>query len=159
MQLDEVAARVADQDAVNRALAEELAAEKQRRHEDREQYERLARQNEMTPRRSRHSGASSFASDSGFESEADTASSCSRPITPTSPHAHNYNLNDRWGTVMEPIKEVRPVSRDSETARMPGRTCEVDAGVWMFMREEKSRLERRVQELEGVLDGCLDLIA
>jgi hypothetical protein len=31
--------------------------------------------------------------------------------------------------------------------------------VYMFMRDEKVRLERRVQELEGVLDGCLDLIA
>jgi hypothetical protein len=70
-------------------------------------------------------------------------------------------LNDnRWSSAMEPIKEVvRPVSRDSTTARIPGRTCEIDAGVYMFMRDEKVRLERRVQELEGVLDGCLDLIA
>lgn len=160
LQLDDLAARSAEQAATNRALAEELAAEKQRRHEDREHYERMAHQNDLTPRRNRHSGASSLASDSGFESEADTASSCSRPITPTSPHPHNYTLNnDRWSSAMEPIKEARPISRDSTTARIPGRTCEIDAGVWVFMRDEKARLERRVQELEGVLDGCLDLIA
>lgn len=159
LQLDDLAAQSAEQAATNRALAEELAAEKQRRHEDRESYDRMARENDLTPRRSRHSGASSLASDSGFESEADTASSCSRPLTPTSPHLHNYALNDRWSSAMEPIKEIRPASRDSTTARIPGRTCEVDAGVWSFMRDEKARLERRVQELEGVLDGCLDLIA
>ncbi|KEQ79661.1 hypothetical protein M438DRAFT_378105 [Aureobasidium pullulans EXF-150] len=161
LQLENLAAQSAEQAATNRALAEELAAEKQRRHEDREHFERMARQNDLTPRGNRHSGASSLHSDSGFESEADTAESCSRPLTPTSPHPHNYalNNNERWGTVMEPIKEVRPVSRDSTTARIPGRTCEIDAGVWMFMRDEKTRLERRVQELEGVLDGCLDLIA
>ena len=161
LQLENLAAQSAEQAATNRALAEELAAEKQRRHEDREHYERMARQNDLTPRRNRHSGASSLHSDSGFESEADTAESCSRPLTPTSPHLHNYalNSNERWGTVMEPIKEVRPVSRDSTTARIPGRTCEIDAGVWIFMKDEKTRLERRVQELEGVLDGCLDLIA
>ncbi|THY31804.1 hypothetical protein D6D01_02811 [Aureobasidium pullulans] len=161
LQLENLAAQSTEQAATNRALAEELAAEKQRRHEDREHYERMARQNDLTPRRNRHSGASSLHSDSGFESEADTAESCSRPLTPTSPHPHNYALtnNERWGTVMEPIKEVRPVSRDSTTARIPGRTCEIDAAVWIFMRDEKTRLERRVQELEGVLDGCLDLIA
>jgi hypothetical protein len=151
-QLDDLAAQSAEQAATNLALAEELAAEKQRRHEDREQYERMVSQHDLTPRRNRHSGASSVTSDSGFESEADTASSCSRPITPTSPHLHNYALNnERWGTVMRPIKEVRPVSS--------GRTCEIDASVWTLMRDEKTRLERRVQELEGVLDGCLDLIA
>ena len=161
LQLENLAAVSADQAATNRALAEELAAEKQRRHEDREHYERIARQNDLTPRRNRHSDGSSLHSDSGFESEADTAESCSRPLTPTSPNPNNYTLHDnRWSSAMEPIKEVvRPVSRDSTTARIPGRTCEIDAGVYMFMRDEKARLERRVQELEGVLDGCLDLIA
>jgi hypothetical protein len=161
LQLENLAAVSAEQAATNRALAEELAAEKQRRHEDREHYERLARQNDLTPRRNRHSDGSSMHSDSGFESEADTAESCSRPLTPTSPNPNNYTLHDnRWSSAMEPIKEVvRPVSRDSTTARIPGRTCEIDAGVYMFMRDEKVRLERRVQELEGVLDGCLDLIA
>ncbi|KAI4722037.1 hypothetical protein E4T48_01727 [Aureobasidium sp. EXF-10727] len=163
LQLENLAAQAAEQAATNRALAEELAAEKQRRHEDREHYERIARHNDLTPRRNRHSDGSSLHSDSGFESEADTAESCSRPLTPTSPNPNNYTLmghNERWSTAMEPIKEVvRPVSRDSTTARIPGRTCEIDAGVWMFMRDEKTRLERRVQELEGVLDGCLDLIA
>ena len=161
LQLENLAAVSAEQAATNRALAEELAAEKQRRHEDREHYERLSRQNDLTPRRNRHSDGSSLHSDSGFESEADTAESCSRPLTPTSPNPNNYTLSDnRWSHAMEPIKEVvRPVSRDSTTARIPGRTCEIDAGVYMFMRDEKARLERRVQELEGVLDGCLDLIA
>ncbi|KAI4743306.1 hypothetical protein E4T50_06286 [Aureobasidium sp. EXF-12298] len=161
LQLENLAAVSAEQAATNRALAEELAAEKQRRHEDREHYERLARQNDLTPRRNRHSDGSSMHSDSGFESEADTAESCSRPLTPTSPNPNNYTLHDnRWSSAMQPIKEVvRPVSRDSTTARIPGRTCEIDAGVYMFMRDEKVRLERRVQELEGVLDGCLDLIA
>ncbi|KAG9520091.1 hypothetical protein KCU93_g7864, partial [Aureobasidium melanogenum] len=162
LQLENLAAQAAEQAATNRALAEELAAEKQRRHEDREHYERIARQNDLTPRRNRHSDGSSLHSDSGFESEADTADSCSRPLTPTSPNPNNYTLmnNERWSSAMQPIKEVvRPVSRDSTTARIPGRTCEIDAGVWMFMRDEKMRLERRVQELEGVLDGCLDLIA
>jgi hypothetical protein len=161
LQLENLAAVSAEQAATNRALAEELAAEKQRRHEDREHYERIARQNDLTPRRNRHSDGISLHSDSGFESEADTAESCSRPLTPTSPNPNNYTLNDnRWSSAMEPIKEVvRPVSRDSTTARIPGRTCEIDAGVYMFMRDEKVRLERRVQELEGVLDGCLDLIA
>ncbi|KAI5207048.1 hypothetical protein E4T39_02075 [Aureobasidium subglaciale] len=164
LQLENLAVRSAEQAATNRALAEELAAEKQRRHEDRERHERITRQNDLTPRRNRHSGASSLHSDSGFESEADTAESCSRPLTPTSPNPNNYALHnnnaERWSSAMEPIKEViRPVSRDSVTARIPGRTCEIDAGVWGFMRDEKMRLERRVQELEGVLDGCLDLIA
>ncbi|KAI5246516.1 hypothetical protein E4T43_02563 [Aureobasidium subglaciale] len=162
LQLENLAAQSAEQAATNRALAEELAAEKQRRHEDREHYERIARQHDLTPRRNRHSGASSLHSDSGFESEADTAESCSRPLTPTSPNPNNYAFSgsERWSSAMEPIKEViRPVSRDSVTARIPGRTCEIDAGVWNFMRDEKMRLERRVQELEGVLDGCLDLIA
>jgi hypothetical protein len=164
LQLENLAAVSAEQAITNRALAEELAAEKQRRHEDREHYERTSRQNDLTPRRNRHSDGISLHSDSGFESEADTAESCSRPLTPTSPNPNNYNLlqqDNRWSSAMEPIKEsaVRPVSRDSTTARIPGRTCEIDAGVYMFMREEKVRLERRVQELEGVLDGCLDLIA
>ncbi|GAB7347757.1 hypothetical protein MBLNU459_g5306t1 [Dothideomycetes sp. NU459] len=163
LQLEAMAQRANEQDAAMRALAAELATEKQRRADDRERFARQRQaQNAATttsPRSTRsyrHSGGSELASDSGFESDVETASSCSRPMTPLTPSsAHGWTSE---AVLKRGGGEVRPLSSGSMTARMPGRTCEVDSGVWMFMREEKARLERRVAELEGAVEGALALV-
>lgn len=146
LQLEAMAARAGEQDQAMRAMAAELALEKQRRVDGERKRERR-----------------SAGSDSGFESDADTSyagsvlsGQASRPLTPfTPPSEHGWTAEivaKRGGA------EIRPGSSGSQTARMPGRTCEVDAGVWMFMREEKVRLERRIRDLEGVVEDALVLV-
>lgn len=160
LQLDDMCRKADDQHMACSAMAEELATEKLRRVQDAERFQKEAASGREGKRRSfRNSGASltsmsSIASDSGFESdcypdtetEAMADSIASRPRTP-------LGEQQRWDSSTK--NAARPISRGS----LQNRTCQVDAGVWSWMREEKGRLERRVKELEGAIDGCLDMVS
>lgn len=153
LQLEAMAARAAEQDAAMRLLATELAAEKQRRVEVEESVSSMRRGRDRR---------SAGGSDSGFESDFDGAESASgrscgsgsRPLTPVS--SYGWSSSSAADGKRGGVIEVRPMS--SGSGRGGRSTCEVDAGVWMFMREEKGRLERRVKELEGVVESALDLV-
>lgn len=164
LQLDDMGKRATEQEAEIKAMTDELDLERVKRVEQNDQWEsrmqaRAARDEEPTPKRRSYrdsAGSStsmsspSLASDSGFESdcyaETEVDTLASRPMTPL------YE-QQRWDM---PVKQAaRPVSRGS----LADRTCHVDVGVWTWMREEKVRLERRVRELEVVVDGCLDLVS
>ena len=162
LQLDEMGKQATEQEASIKAMTHELAEERLKHVQDNERWERPQRRqpadDEHTPKRSsyRNSAASSnsmssMASDSGFESDsyAETetdASTVSRPMTP---------VYEERPWEMSTKENMRPLSRGS----LQDRICQVDVGVWTWMREEKGRLEKRVMELEGVVDGCLDLVA
>lgn len=164
LQLTDMCRKVDEQEATIKATTNQLASERLSRVEEHNKWERSQRRahgdDEPTPKRRtfRSSAASSnsLSSDSGFESdyyaETETDATSSRPMTPLLEQQQQQQQR-RWNL---PTKEAeRPGSRGS----LQERTCQVDVGVWSWMREEKGRLETRVRELELVVDGCLDLVS
>ncbi|KAL1302606.1 hypothetical protein AAFC00_002980 [Neodothiora populina] len=157
LQLDEMGKKANEQRKSCEIISQELASEKQRRAEESD-----ASSTHLTPKRRPYrdsagsaSTMSSIASDSGFESdyyqdtETDTTaeSIASRPMSPVFEPK-------RWDLPAQPT--LRPASRGSS---IQGTSCNVDVRVWTYMKEEKNRLENRVKELEGIVDGCLDLVS
>lgn len=168
-QLDEIGSKAIEQENAMKAMAQELAEERLRRVEDHERWERMQRrgsmiQDETTPKKraTRESGGSagsansmsSIASDSGFESDYYAEIEIDPTLSPTSSRPMSpVHSQMRWESTG---RSARPLSSRSIQGRS---TCEVDVGVFTWMKDERSRLELRVRELEGVVDGCLDLVS
>ena len=181
MQLDGMTAKFAEQDEAMMNLVDELAQEKQARREEEEARKRTIRVvgevNSNSDHRShRHSNT---ISDSGFESEDDSCadsvfsarngaqspnmsvSSASTANSPdlyrthdfhvSAPTAHNAHLRLPYG---QPTKGV-PVH---SYANYEGGRASEAWGVVSILKEENEVLKNRVGELEGALDGCLDVV-
>ncbi|KAK8213291.1 hypothetical protein M8818_002590 [Zalaria obscura] len=149
LQLEEVARRMEEQERAMLALAEELAGERERRAEVEVEVALLKgreREREARGRRGGNGRGREEASDSGFESDAETEGGSwageereegwkggERVMGMGTGFGHEEGLGERW----------------------------VEEGPWGAMRElreENCRLENRVRELEGVVEGCLDLV-
>lgn len=127
-------------------------------------------------------------SDSGFESESDeesifshahnsqspTTSTISSPGFASSDVFYDSNLSRSGSRRVSPVNTVTPLDSPSRDRRNPAQqnlmrldTCPNCAGVraseaWSVvttMKKENSALKQRVMNLEGTLDGCLDMVS
>ncbi len=183
MQLDDMTAKFAEQDQAMMNLVDELAQEKQTRREDEEARKRTIRVvGDMTSTSSGHRGLSrsNTVSDSGFESEDDSSvdSVFSRQNGAQSPNlsvssASTANSPDAYRThefyvPASAAQHVLPrLPQGSPAVKgMSVRSCTNCKGVraseaWSIvgiLKEENEGLKHRVGELEGALDGCLDVV-
>ncbi len=194
-QLDEVSAKLAEQDEAMMNLVDELAQEKLARREEEEARKRSIRLVEHAgpPRTSdRRISLSNTVSDSGFESEDDSSAesvfsrrngaysptlSMSSVSTNNSPEA--YHTPDFPPPLSLPqaarlrsvpnhaAKGTRPFQQrdiaeeptQPTSASRSGAQASEAWGVVRLLKEENSCLKQRVGELEGALDGCLDLVS
>lgn len=192
IQLDEMAAKAAERDHSMQVLADELAAERLARQEllamrnsprshprpradsDRSSFIDGPGEEDMTPRRPgkvAHRMSEGVASDSGFESDAETASTFSGPTTPISPGRVTLSLNvdeQRWES-----RDMMPKNLDLDLMKLPmPKVCggndgqqspfrQSEAGAWSLvssLRQENSKLQTRVKDLEGAVEGCLSIV-
>ncbi|TKX20093.1 hypothetical protein C1H76_7775 [Elsinoe australis] len=180
-QLETLAARAGEQETAMRELSAQLSAERQRRAEEERELGALRRRTELegrqdsfiekgerreednhdrgeeaTPRRGRKARTSEgLNSDSGFESDAesisysvDTASTVSGPVTPATVAGQFGGGN---GTGWEKEGERTVIAGKGNTA-----------GVWGVvgdLQRDNYRLRTRVKELEGAVEGCLEMVA
>ncbi|KAM0804819.1 hypothetical protein BDR22DRAFT_835228 [Usnea florida] len=180
MQLDGMTAKFAEQDEAMMNLVDELAQEKQARREEETRKRTIRVVGEVTSPNSDHRSHrhSNTISDSGFESEDDSCadsvfsarngaqspnmsvSSASTTNSPdlyrthdfhVSPATHNAHLRLPYG---QPTKGA---AVHSYTNYEGGRASEA-WGVVSILKEENEVLKHRVGELEGALDGCLDVV-
>lgn len=179
-QLEDMAAKVADQERAMRTLADELATERMRRAEDEESRSR--EQGNGNPFRENFS-------DSGFESDADSRS----------PSAYSMSQDDIIMSAMNRAMQQsshftsavsyfgNQSSSPSSARRVPSGRAPVTAqklldpgfddgqSKWRCiqcnssnrtsssstldgLQKENKQLKERVEELEGTVEGCLDLV-
>ena len=182
MQLDGMTAKFAEQDEAMMNLVDQLAEEKQARREDEEARKRTIRVvGEVTSPNSDHRSHrhSNTISDSGFESEDDSCadsvfsarngaqspnmsvSSASTANSPDLYRAHDFHVpapttyNAQLRLPYGQLAKGVPVH--SYTNHEGGRASEA-WGVVSILKEENEVLKHRVGELEGALDGCLDVV-
>lgn len=183
MQLDDMTAKFAEQDEAMMNLVDELAQEKQARREDEEARKRTIRVVEdVTPPSSGHRGLSrsNTISDSGFESEDDSSadsvfsrrngaqsptmsvSSASTANSPDAYRAQEFHVPASTArTACLRLPQGQPAAKGT-----PVHSCTNCEGVraseaWNvvgILKEENEVLKHRVGELEGALDGCLDVV-
>ena len=183
MQLDGMTAKFAEQDEAMMNLVDELAQEKQARREDEEARKRTLRVvGDVTSPSSGHRGLSrsNTVSDSGFESEDDSSADSvfSRRTGARSPimsmsSASTTSSSDVYRThdfqvpaSTAPIAHPRLPYSQHTTKGIPVHSCTNCEGVraseaWgiaSMLKEENEGLKHRVGELEGALDGCLDVV-
>lgn len=183
MQLDGMTAKFAEQDEAMMNLVDELAQEKQARRDDDEARKRTIRVvGDITSPSSGHRGLSrsNTVSDSGFESEDDSCASSvfSRRNGAQSPNmsvssASTGHSSDLYRTQESHVPAstaqlalLRLPQGHAAAKGMPVHTCTNCEGVraseaWSvvsILKEENEGLKCRVGELEGALDGCLDVV-
>ncbi|KAF2218492.1 hypothetical protein BDZ85DRAFT_208008 [Elsinoe ampelina] len=176
-QLETFALKAAEQQQAMQDMSEQLSRERQRRVEEIAELESLRRwkretderhdsvlegakspapnqDEDSTPRRRRKGRPSDgLNSDSGFESDAesvtysvDTASTVSGPMTPAIHHVPSLGMEQHgW----ERQVEGRMAQKANTT------------GVWGVvgdLQRENHRLKTRVKELEGAVEGCLEMV-
>ena len=184
MQLDDMTAKFAEQDQAMMNLVDDLAREKQARREEEEARKKTIRVvGDTNSPSTGHCGLSrsNTVSDSGFESEDDSSadsvfsrcngahspipsiSSVSTTNSPDAYRAHEFHIS----TSPAQLASLRPRQGQQVTAKgLPVHTCSNCEGVtaseaWNvvgILKEENSVLKHRVGELEGALDGCLDVV-
>lgn len=183
MQLDDMTAKFAEQDEVMMNLVDELAKEKQARREDEEARKRTIRVigDVASPGRgNRGLSRSNTVSDSGFESEDDSSAdsvfsrrngaqspvlSVSSTSTANSPDAYRTHEFHVPASTAQ-VGLLRLPQGQIATKGAPLHPCTNCEGVraseaWSIVRllkEENEVLKHRIGELEGALDGCLDVV-
>ncbi|KAF6223704.1 hypothetical protein HO133_000547 [Letharia lupina] len=183
MQLDGMTAKFAEQDEAMMNLVDELAQEKQARREEEEARKRTVRVvGDVTSPSSGHRGLmrSNTVSDSGFESEDDSSADSvfSRRDGARSP---NMSVSSASTTNSPDVYRTQEFHVSASTADIgllrlpqgqpaakgtPVHACTNCEGVraseaWSvvsILKEENEALKHRVGELEGALDGCLDVV-
>ncbi|KAL9067997.1 MAG: hypothetical protein Q9161_006520 [Pseudevernia consocians] len=183
MQLDGMTAKFAEQDEAMMNLVDELAQEKQARREEEETRKRTIRVvGDVTSPSSGYRGLSrsNTVSDSGFESEDDSSAdsvfsrrngtqspilSVSSTSTANSPDANRtHEFHIPASTAQFSLLRLPPGQHAAKAAPFhPCTNCEgIKASeAWSVVRilkEENEVLKNRVGELEGALDGCLDVV-
>ncbi|CAF9926649.1 MAG: hypothetical protein ALECFALPRED_003496 [Alectoria fallacina] len=182
MQLDGVTAKFAEQDEAMMNLVDELAQEKQARREEEARKRTIRVVGDISgPSIGRRGlSRSNTLSDSGFESEdeSSTDSVFSRRNGAQSPtmsvsSASTANSPDIYRTpeLHTPVStaqmaRLRLPHSQPGTKCMPAHSCINCEGVraseaWSvvgILKEENEGLKHRVGELEGALDGCLDVV-
>lgn len=193
-QLNDLSAKLAEQDKAMMNLVDELAQEKLARREEEEARKRSVRlvEHAAAPStRTRRASLSNTVSDSGFESEDDSSveSLFSRPTEPYSPAMSlssvsttdspnaSYSSDSQLPTsVPSPIRQ-QPLSSTvakgpsalyrNNVAKEPTQTVCANCNglqvseawhVVSLLQEENKCIKQRIGELEGALDGCLDLV-
>ena len=185
MQLDDMTAKFAEQDQAMMNLVDELAQEKQARREEEEARKKTIRVvRDITPPSSgsRHPGLSrsNTVSDSGFESEDDSSvdsvfsrrngahspiPSVSSASTASSPdtflRTHEFPIAATTAQIArrrmgEPAGKGAPV-HSCTNCEGPRASSEAWSIV-SILKDENEELKHRVGELEGALDGCLDVV-
>ena len=183
MQLDDMTTKFAEQDQALMNLVDELAQEKQGRREDEEARKKTIRvvRDVTSPSSGRHGlSRSNTVSDSGFESEDDSSAdsvfsrrngahspilSVSSASTANSPDAfrtHEFHVPASAAQ----LALLRLPSGQPAAKGIPVHSCANCEGVraseaWSIvsiLKEENEELKHRVGELEGALDGCLDVV-
>lgn len=161
MQLDDMAEKAKAQEEAMRSLSLELLAERRRRDE-----EEVARQKSVQIVKGRESrvgvrrgtsSSGSVNSDSGFESDTDSASLGSSFNSSPTLAAHKEAYDDRGAETRRPLPQRQLSTYDKVLKTVVGEP----ASPWAVMegyREENRMLRDRVTELEGAVDGCLDLV-
>ena len=183
MQLDGMTAKFAEQDEVMMNLVDELAQEKQARREDEEARKKTIRVvgDATSPSSGRRVlSRSNTISDSGFESEDDSSADSvfSRRNGAQSPNmsissASTANSSDLYRThefhvpsSTAQLALLRLPQGQPAAKGMPAQVCTNCEGIraseaWSvvsILKEENEGLKHRVGELEGALDGCLDVV-
>ena len=184
MQLDDMTTKFAEQDQAMMNLVDELAQEKQARREDEEARKRSIRVvgDLASPSANPRSlSRSNTVSDSGFESEDDSSAdsvfsrrngahspilSISSASTTNSPDAYRTHEFHIPASAAQ-LASLRPPQSQPPTKSTPLHSCTNCEGVraseaWnvvSILKEENEGLKHRVGELEGALDGCLDVVA
>ena len=182
LQLDDMTAKFAEQDEAIMNLVDELAKEKQGRREDEEARKRTIRVvRDITSPSSGHSSLSrsNTVSDSGFESDDSCADSVfsrrngalsptmstSSASTTSSPDAYrSQDFHVPASTAQ--LALVRQAQGQSAAKGVLVHSCANCEGVraseaWnvvSILKMENEGLKHRVGELEGALDGCLDVV-
>lgn len=183
MQLDDMTAKFAEQDQAMMNLVDELAQEKQARREDEEARKKTIRVvRDVASPTSGHRGLSrsNTVSDSGFESEDDSSTdsvfsrrhgaqspipSVSSTSTANSPDAYRTHEFHEPVSTAQPARLRLPQSQPVPKG-MPihsytncdGVRASEAWGVVSILKEENEELKKRLGELEGALDGCLDVV-
>ena len=174
MQLDDMTAKFAEQDQAMMNLVDELAQEKQARREEEEARKKTIRVvRDFTPPGSGHPGLSrsNTVSDSGFESEDESCAdsvfsrqngahspilSVSSASTTSSPDiSRTHEFHTPASTAQIALRRLGPPSSKS----MEGARASEAWSVVNILKEENEDLKHRVGELEGALDGCLDVVS
>ena len=185
LQLDDLSKKLAEQDEAMMNLVDELAQEKLARREE-EARKRTIRLVEQDHRRSSGSARgrislSNTISDSGFESEDDSyagsifsgrngmhspTASMSSVSTNPSPETHHPPeiAVARLRTSKQPafLKRSVPAGQADPSSNSystyNGAPDSEAWGVVSILKEENQCLKQRVEQLEGALDGCLDVV-
>ncbi|MCJ1400115.1 hypothetical protein MMC11_003319 [Xylographa trunciseda] len=198
-QLDDMTAKMAEQDTVIMNLVDDLAQQKQRRtDEEAKKSIRLVGANEDACHQCHHhrkpkkrNSTATTVSDSGFESGSDEESIFSQAQGPQSPatssissrsmalpdtyfdddpsHNRAKQLPSLTSTrLANQLRDEKPGKHNS-TSRLDcakvtacpncaGMQPSEAWGVAEMMKMENTMLKERVEQLEGSLDGCLDLV-
>ena len=183
LQLDDMAAKVAAQDEAMMNLVDELAQEKLARREEEDARKRSVRIVDATlpiVTSSRLRGSDTF-SDAGFESEDDSCADSvfSRRDGTHSPTMSMSSVSTNGSPELYQSPEVFRSPPRAARLRAPPTSAGLkgteaptqhgcancngvrppDAwGVVSVLKEENHGLKQRVGELEGALDGCLDVV-
>lgn len=183
IQLDGMTAKFAEQDEAMMNLVDELAQEKQARREDEEARKRTIQVigDVTSPSIGRGSlSRSNTVSDSGFESEDDSSadsvfsrrngaqspilsvSSASTANSPDIYRTHEFQAPASTAQLaLLRLPQGQPAAKGLSVHSCAN--CEGVRGseawnVVSILKEENEALKHRVGELEGALDGCLDVV-
>ncbi|MCJ1235555.1 hypothetical protein MMC14_003525 [Varicellaria rhodocarpa] len=177
IQLDDMSAKMTEQDQAMMNLVEELAHEKQARRDDDEFRKRTIRIVDVTSKsvnpRPRVSRTSTVSHDSGFESdedgifsqkdEIDSPATTASTMSLRSPISSEFPSAARFPSTVH--NDMR-VANAAGPAVSPVYSCENCHGLqgseaWNVvgvLKAENQGLKHRVGELESALDGCLDMV-
>jgi hypothetical protein len=187
IQLDDMAARLAEQDAAMMNLVDELAKEKQARREeaearcrtvrmvDRDEDERRTACRTPSQRPSRASTVSDSGFESNDESSADSVFSKSRGRDSpnmsviSSPSSGSVTIDDpsgfspRVAAKLQSLSRVLPPTIRSSQSTTACSNCQgvKVSEAWSvvsMLKAENRGLKDRVGQLEESLDGCLDMV-
>ena len=175
IQLDDMSAKMTEQDQAMMNLVEELAHEKQARRDDDESRKRTIRIVDVTNKsvnpRPRVSRTSTVSHDSGFESDEDGMFSqkdeFDSPATTVSTMSLRSPISSEFTSAARfPPTEGMRVANAASPAVGPVYSCENCHGLqgseaWNVvgvLKAENQGLKHRVEELESALDGCLDMV-
>ena len=192
-QLDDLSAKLAEQDEAMMNLVDDLAQEKLARREEEEARKRSVRlvEHNMPPRtKHRRDSVTNTLSDSGFESEDESSaesifsrrngahsptmsmSSVSTNNSPVTSHTPNVQTPTsmpqtapRRRPMSHSVKGIVGSSQANVAEDCVQQTCAncnrppVAGNSVDTLEEENERLKRRLFELEGALDGCLDIVS
>ncbi|MCJ1275502.1 hypothetical protein MMC21_003305 [Puttea exsequens] len=188
-QLDDMAAKKAEQDETMVNLVTELAQEKFARIEEAEARKRtvkLVDEKWPSPKDHQRLSSSSVASEFGFESEEESSaesvfsrragahsptmsiSSVSTTSSPDATHVHDFSSVSRLRvpaslcmTKIQPAFQHQDVLEEPKTPTCTNCTGVKASEAWAvvgILKVENQALKHRVEELEGALDGCLDVV-